>query len=194
MVDADDDTIRPFFFIEKDALHPIVSDIAERWDVPVISTRGYASLSQLYAVSRRLTEEADHVGGFAMLWLHDWDEAGGYMEGAADRTLRQLTELDIQINHVALTETQVAEWDIPTRPGKRGQAAAAELDAIDPAVFRRLVLEAIEAYLPKDIGRHVDAENKRIAEDVRQRVERILYNELGDVRRGVLYGVDTTYG
>ena len=114
------------------------------------------------------------------------------MEGAADRTLRQLTGLDIQINHVALTETQVAEWDIPTRPGKRGKAAAAELDAIDPAVFRRLVLEAIEAYVPKNIRGRVHAENKRIAEDVRQRVERILYNELGDVRTGVLYGVDTT--
>ena len=56
---------------------------------------------------------------------------------------------------LALTEEQIDEWHLPTRPTKRSDSRArsfgvsVELDAIDPRRLRSLVERAIRKHMPK---------------------------------------------
>jgi hypothetical protein len=59
---------------------------------------------------------------------------------------------------MAVTEAQIADWDLPTRPTKAsdtrakafGSTPSVELDAIEPNQLRALVQETIELHLPAE--------------------------------------------
>src|SRR5262249_60480461 len=58
---------------------------------------------------------------------------------------------------ITVTEKQIAEWDLPTRPTKKTDTRAknfgeisVELDAIEPNQLRSLVQETIEQHLPAE--------------------------------------------
>ncbi len=76
-----------------------------------------------------------------------------------EETLRELAPAaDIYFERLAVTEQQIAEWDLPTRPTKAsdtrsknfGSDISVELDAIEPNQLRALVQEAIERHLPPE--------------------------------------------
>jgi hypothetical protein len=58
---------------------------------------------------------------------------------------------------IAVTEEQIADWDLPTRPTKASDTRAknfgsvsVDLDAIEPNRLRQIVQGAIEQHLPAD--------------------------------------------
>jgi hypothetical protein len=58
---------------------------------------------------------------------------------------------------MAVTEEQIVDWDLPTRPTKASDtraksfgAISVELDAIEPNRLRSLVQETIEVHLPAE--------------------------------------------
>jgi hypothetical protein len=61
----------------------------------------------------------------------------------------------IVFQRIAVTEEQITDWDLPTRPTKAsdtrakafGSNLSVELDAIEPNRLRALVQEAIELHL-----------------------------------------------
>ena len=72
------------------------------------------------------------------------------------------------MERVALTEEQIAEFNLPTRPTKRDgnshantfEGESVELDALPPGILRDMVREVIERH----ISEH-ELETLRIAED-----------------------------
>jgi len=66
--------------------------------------------------------------------------------------------IDLIFEQIAVTEEQIAAWDLPTREPKRKSAAdkkwphdfACELDAIPPDLLRELVEARINLHLPQD--------------------------------------------
>ena len=68
-----------------------------------------------------------------------------------DELCEQKGHVEVQWRQVALTQEQVAEWDLPTRPTKPSMHSkkweggdSVELDAIPPQQLQELVAEAIE--------------------------------------------------
>jgi hypothetical protein len=65
--------------------------------------------------------------------------------------------LPFRLKRLAVTEEQIDEWNLPTRPTKRsdsrarsfGSSVSMELDAIDPRRLRSLVERAIRKHMPK---------------------------------------------
>ena len=173
---------RPIVLIEKDALFPAVRDEAHRLNSPVISTRGFSSLSQMRDLAARIAEDTYVEHGHVLLWLHDWDTAGDRMENASLRTLEEdFGQYGITVRHVALTEEQVAEWSIQTRPDKQTAGRkAAELDAIPPGDFRRIVREAIESYIPEDHEARVQNYVGDVNRAVEDLIESFVYEEAED--------------
>src|SRR5215467_11766505 len=65
--------------------------------------------------------------------------------------------LPFRLKRLAVTEEQIDEWNLPTRPTKRsdsrarsfGSSVSVELDAIDPRRLRSLVERAIRKHMPK---------------------------------------------
>jgi hypothetical protein len=149
------------FWIEKDALAGTIYDVTAQYDVPLMVARGYSSLTFLHAAA-----EAIKANGKPAYIYHlgDWDPSG---QGAADHIERKLREyapgMLIYFEKLAVTERQIIEWNLPTRPTKQSDSRAkrwrgdsVELDAIPPNLLRQLVRDSIE--------RHISPERLRVIE------------------------------
>jgi len=60
-------------WIEKDALAGVVYDVTERWDIPLMVTRGYASLSYLYEAAKAYERVEKPV---YIYYMGDYDPSG----------------------------------------------------------------------------------------------------------------------
>jgi hypothetical protein len=149
--------VRVEIWLEKDALADIVVDVTDRWDVPLMVSRGQSSATFLYNAAKA-AEEAYHRAGVTtyIYALYDFDAGGQRASRTIARDLpRHAPGVPIVFERLAVTEEQIQDWNLPTRPAKRSDPEAAkfgstavELDAIDPDRLMALVEDAIT--------RHVD--------------------------------------
>jgi hypothetical protein len=141
-------------WLEKDALAGVVYPITSIYDVPLMVARGYASLSFLYTAAEYINELT--VPTF-IYHFGDFDPSGVNAGEKIEGTLRELApDADITFERVAVTEEQIDDWDLPTRPTKKSDTQSkafgeisVELDAIEPNQLRALVQDVIERHLPQ---------------------------------------------
>jgi hypothetical protein len=139
-------------WLEKDALAGVVVPITSAFDVPLMVSRGYASLSFLHSAAEHI-EEIDKPT--FIYHLGDFDPSGVNAAEKIESTLREMAPYDdITFERIAVTPKQIAEWNLPTRPTKASDSRAkgfgpvsVELDAIDPNRLRALVQAAIEKHM-----------------------------------------------
>jgi hypothetical protein len=147
-----DESVYVEFWIEKDALAGTIYDVTEEFDVPLMVSRGYSSLTFLHSAAEAIERNARPA---YIYHLGDWDPSG---QDAADHIERKLREfapgIPIHFTRLAVTERQLIEWNLPTRPTKRSDSRSkrwkgdsVELDAIEPDLLRQLVRDAIEQHL-----------------------------------------------
>jgi hypothetical protein len=76
--------VRPEVWLEKDALAGVVSDVTERWDVPLMVSRGTSSATFLHSAVMQ-AEAAWRKRSIAtyVFALYDYDAAGGARLGAS---------------------------------------------------------------------------------------------------------------
>src|SRR6266536_1381541 len=144
---------------EKEALAGIIWDVASDYDVPVIVSKGMPSLSQLFGAAWEIKHAADADKYTHVYQFGDHDPSGVLIPETIERRLNQLCErLDCPapyLERVALTEEQIAEFRLPTRPTKRKgnrhannfEGDSVELDALPPHVLRELLRETIEQHI-----------------------------------------------
>ena len=123
------------------------------YDVPLMVARGYASLSFLHSAA----EYINRLKVPAYIYhLGDFDPSGVNAGEKIEETLIELApDNAICFERIAVTEDQIADWDLPSRPTKSSDTRSknfgdisVELDAIEPRLLRDLVKEAIERHLP----------------------------------------------
>ena len=142
-------------WLEKDALAGVIMPVTEAYDVPLMVARGYPSLSFLHSAAMYI--DSLPVPTF-VYHLGDFDPSG---VNAAEKIEQTLTEMapdaEIYFQRIAVTEHQIANWGLPTRPTKKSDSRArnfgsisVELDAIEPEQLRLLVEDAITKHLPAD--------------------------------------------
>src|SRR6516162_3492677 len=143
-------------WLEKDALAGVIYPVTSMYDVPLMVARGYASLSFLYSAAEYINTLAVPV---YIYHLGDFDPSGVNAGEKIEETLRDMApDADIVFERLAVTEEQITDWDLPTRPTKAsdtrakafGSTLSVELDAIEPNQLRALVQEAIERHLPPE--------------------------------------------
>lgn len=142
-------------WLEKDALSGVIYPITEAFDVPLMVSRGYASLSFLNSA-------ADYIASIDrptfIYHLGDFDPSGVDAGRKIEATLREMAPAaEIHFERLAVTLDQIRDWRLPTRPTKTTDTRAkgfgeisVELDAIPPQKLRALVQIAIEEHLPRD--------------------------------------------
>ena len=150
-------------WLEKDALAGVVYEETDPWDVPLMVTRGYPSLSYLFEAAETIAE----CGKPAYLYyLGDWDPSGVDITRSVERGVREFApNAEIELERIAVTPRQVEELGLPTRPTKKTDTRSknfsgesVEVDAIPPALLRALVRECIE----KHVDRRTLARTRRI--------------------------------
>ena len=123
------------------------------YDVPLMVSHGYASLSFLYSSAEEISALAVPT---YIYHLGDFDPSGVNAGEKIEETLRELApDGEITVERIAVTPEQIADWDLPTRPTKASDTRSknfgeisVELDAIKPNQLRALVQETIELHLP----------------------------------------------
>jgi hypothetical protein len=150
-------------WLEKDALAGVIAPVTERWDVSLIVSRGTSSATFLHAA----TETARQAWVRAqtrtvVLALYDYDAAGRRAFRAIERALCEddFAAPPTTVDLIAVTEEQIDEWDLPTRPAKASDpeahkfgAEAVELDAIPPDRLQALVDDASPASSTRTPGK-----------------------------------------
>lgn len=133
----------------------MVWDVTAEYDVPLMVSRGYASLSFLHSAAEILNDEDRpcyiyHIG--------DHDPSGVDAARKIEQTLRELApDAEIYFERLAVLPEQIFEWKLPSRPTKTTDTRAkawsggesVELDAIPPDWLRTIVRQAIEQHLPR---------------------------------------------
>jgi hypothetical protein len=114
-----------------DADDPLIETLCEEEGVNLITGIGFMTISSVYALLER---RAHLEKPLRILYLSDFDPAGKHMPGAPARhiefALRNMEEKpDIRLHHLALTEDQVTELELPRIPIKDSDRRKANFEA-----------------------------------------------------------------
>lgn len=164
---------------EKDTLRALLTSWTAELGVPVLVVRGFGSQSYVDVVRRRAAADTRPAH---LLYVGDFDASGEEIE--ADFIAR--TGCWASVLRVALTARQVERYALPPADGKaadprwpafaerhglaRSEPVQWEVEALDPAELRRLVLEAVEPFVDRAaLARQIEAEAEQ-----RERIEQFL--------------------
>ena len=162
-------------WLEKDALAGVLYEETATWDVPLMVTKGYPSVSYLHEAACSIRGQGKPA---FLYYFGDHDPSGRDITRATEAGLREFAgDAQIQFQRVAVTEEQIALWKLPTRPTKTTdsrkknfEGESVEVDAIPSATLRALVKACIEPHVDsRELGRLAQIERQE-----RETLERIL--------------------
>jgi hypothetical protein len=167
-------------WLEKDALAGVVYQVTSQWDVPLMVTRGYPSLSYLFDAAETL--KAEEGRPCFLYYLGDHDPSGLDIPRKVERDLRVFSpDVDLTFERIAVTMDQVERWSLQTRPTKGADTRARhfegnsiEVDAIPPDQLRDLVWDAITRHIDADIlerTRRIEAAERETLQGIIDRLE-----------------------
>lgn len=145
-------------WVEKDALSGIMWDVTSVYDVPLLSSKGMPSLTFLHSTAEQMRWEWEVRDRPSFIYqFGDHDPTGALIPRTIEARLREFCpEIEFTVERVSLTETQIAEHRLPTRPTKREgnhhakgfEGESVELDALHPRTLKAMVTEVIERHIP----------------------------------------------
>ena len=165
--------VRLEFWLEKDALASIVSEITFKWDVRLMVSRGQSSDTYCYHAAQEARRAWDEAGVETFVYtLYDADKSGRVAGQVIAEKLRDYSDYaPITVIPLAVTDEQIVDWNLPTRPAKeKGEPDAVELDAIPPDKLKMLVEDAIVGHIDPDAWRR----EQQVEESERQILERMI--------------------
>ena len=154
---------------ESDSIAGVITDVTYEWNVPLMVTKGYSSLTFARSAAGAWAQDGRPV---TVYYVGDHDPAG---LGIETKLLDYFDQWGAAVSwqRVGVTWEQVERYDLPgTEPKKSyGYPLAVEADALPPNDLRGLLDEAIRCHVdPADLELHeiVEAEER----DVLQRLAR----------------------
>ena len=129
-------------WLEKEALAGVLVDVTDEWDVPLMPTRGYPSMSFLFSAAQGIEARAEQGQRTHIYYFGDRDPSGVDIDRAVRQGIGEsllapdpLGPLGLRafdapdeaekeeafqdfatFTRVAVTEEQIESWDLPTRP------------------------------------------------------------------------------
>jgi hypothetical protein len=143
-------------WLEKDALSGVIYEETARYDVPLMVTSGYPSITYLYEAAQEIASK--DVPTF-IYYFGDHDPSGVDIPRNVEKQLRRMASAaEIYFDRVAVLPHQIEEMGLQTRPTKRTDSRAhsfegesVEVDAISPARLREMVAQCITQHIDTDI-------------------------------------------
>jgi len=163
-----DQNVHLEIWCEKLALLGVISEITDKWDVPLMISRGFASKDFCYGAAENIVGDDKDT---YIYQIGDHDPSGVKAWQSVEKNIcRYVHHLDpdfdyeLWFDRIAVTPEQIKEYNLPTRPTKRNgnphaqgfEGDSVEADALPPNILRNLV----GAY----ITRHVDMDALRVVQ------------------------------
>ena len=162
-------------WLEKEALSGVVYPVTKRYDVPLMVTRGYPSISFLHQAAIQI-ERMNKAGKTVFLYqFGDHDPSGADIPRATEAGINDaVSDLVFTFHRAAVLPYQIKEMNLPTRPTKKTDSRSknftgesVELDAIPAGTLRQMVSD--------HITQHIDAgileQTEKIEEEERRSLE-----------------------
>ncbi|MFC7261472.1 hypothetical protein [Streptomyces lutosisoli] len=154
---------------EKDTLRQLLTDWLNEYGIPVLVVRGFGSQTYADVVRERANSDSRPA---ALLYIGDFDCSGADIE----RDWVERTDCWDRVERVLLTHGQVREYQLPPAEGKKedprwpsfarrygfdvDRPVQWEVEALEPAELKRLVLEAVDTYIDREVLAEVMAEEE----------------------------------
>jgi DNA topoisomerase VI subunit A len=174
---------------EKEALSGALWEATSEYDVPLLVSKGMPSITLLYGTAQQIARAA-RAGKHSFIYqFGDHDPSGVLIPRTIASRLNELCEkLRCRapvVKRIALTESHINEFNLPTRPTKRDgnrhaqsfEGNSVELDALPPRELRRMVTEVIERHISQ---RALDT--VRAAEESERDIIYALRNQMPEAR------------
>ena len=163
-------------WVEKDAIAGIVAPKANAFGVPVFVCRGFASLSSLFSAANTFRRMAEAGKKVIIYHFGDYDPSGVAAGQSVLKAMRDDFRVELQFIRAAVTEEQIEEMNLPTRPTKTTGTHArhwtggrsVELDAMPAAELRRLVESCITRHIDVDAWQTLQRTEAMERETLRQ--------------------------
>lgn len=169
-------------WIEKDALSGVAFPVTQRYDVPLMVSRGFASWSFIHGTAETIRQQHRDGKRSVIYYLGDYDPSGSCIDRSIERSLRELTnDIDFGFERIAVTKTQIAVYGLPTRPTKKSDSRAAtfgddrsvELDALPAQTFKQIIEDAICNHIDQQslaVVREAEASEREWLEGMAQKL------------------------
>lgn len=164
-------------WVEKEALVDVIGRAAQIWDLNYFACKGYTSESAMWMAAMRLRRKEARGKGTIVLHLGDHDPSGIDMTRDIQDRLNDFGA-GTEVIRLALNMDQVELYDPPPNPAKMTDSRANgyvmaygdeswELDALDPELLNRVILDAVDPYLDmaqwEESTARLDAEREALA-------------------------------
>ena len=172
-------------WLEKDALAGVLYEVTAEYDVPLMVTRGYPSLTYLHnsAMGIKRELEARPWGQATIYYFGDFDPSGADISRATEARLREFVGSGrLVFERVAVNQDQIASLELPTRPTKTSDSRSknfgfdysCEVDAIRPDLLRQMVRDCISGHIDAEqieTVQEIEREEKQLLEQIRGRLQ-----------------------
>lgn len=141
-------------WLEKDALAGVLGEATREYAVPLLVTRGFSSKSFLHQAAQEIESQFKQT---FIYYFGDHDPSGDAIPIQVQNGLIS-HGVDFEYDRVAVTQKQIDEMGLPTRPTKVTDTRAknwdgddsVEVDAIPPSTLRQMVRDVIERHIDWD--------------------------------------------
>jgi hypothetical protein len=134
----------------------VIVGLCEELAVSLYPAGGFSSITFAYEAADFIRWDVeDSVKTANVIYIGDYDPAGVLIDQSLEKELREhLGDIDLEFHRLAITEEQIAEFDLPTKPRKetdrRAQhvLATVEAEAMPAHILRQMLRDRIESFLP----------------------------------------------
>lgn len=149
----DDQDVYVEIWCESDSIAGVLYDITHEFDVPLMPTGGQPSKTFIWAGSENLA--ARDIPCF-VYYFGDYDKAGMDISRRIETDLKRYLpkNAEFYFERVAINESQIAEYNLQTRPPKdkkSGFTETVELEAMTTAQLHNLCRNCIEQHIDFDV-------------------------------------------
>ncbi len=158
---------------ESDSIAGVLTEETWKYDVPLMSSRGFSSQTFLYSAAQTIKQvgKPTHI-----YYVGDWDPAGKLIPEKIEASIRRhAPNAEVYFKRIMITPEQIVEHNLPTRPAKQSTLSrnwaggTVEAEAMPAGQTRRILREAIE--------RHIDPRSldqlKLVEDEERGHLERL---------------------
>lgn len=141
---------------ESRSIAGVLLDTCQDLAVSLYPCGGFTSISLAYQAATFINDISKYTGKRpVILFVGDYDPAGVLIDQSLKSELEEHLDVDLDFRRLAISERQVEEFDLPTKPRKKSDKRSlhvkftVEAEAMPAHILRAMVRTEIESLLPE---------------------------------------------
>lgn len=144
---------------ESRSIAGVIDGLCEELAVSLYPAGGFTSITLAFQAAEYINVKTG--GGdipVHILYIGDYDPAGVLIDRSLESELREHLDpgVDLTFDRIAISEEEIREYDLPTKPRKSGDRRAlhvtgtVEAEALPARILRGILGDRVNAFLPAD--------------------------------------------